>query len=195
MTRSEASLFFRHSAEDDLEEVWEQRFFTQKQYFLTHAPTPLVWRSKLKRLSKEYCAYLVLMEQEEIETNDSSTILKQLSFPENFIDAFHAFHQLKNQHKSEVLQAPSFPELSNAVLRWLNTELEYASYWSCPDSKELEEKVFLSKEPDPMEILKDLQVAKSTIGGTSIEGLKNNYNILPENIKKEVKRLTLLAKT
>lgn len=195
MTKREAFLFLRHSAEDDLEEVWEQLLFMQKQYFLTHAPTPLVWESKLKRLLKKYRAYLVLTDREDIEEKDSPNFSKKINFSDHFIDAFNEFHKLRNQHKSEVLQSQSFFELSDAVMRWLNTELEYAFYWSHPMSKELDIKVFLSKEPDPMQMLKDLKGAKSLLGETSIMGLKNNYNNLDENIKKEVKRLTLLSKS
>lgn len=195
MTKREAFLFLRHSAEDDLEEVWEQLLFMQKQYFLTHVPTPLVWESKLKRLFKKYRAYLVLTDREDIEEKDSPDFSKKINFSDHFINAFNEFHKLRNQHKSEVLQSQSFFELSDAVMRWLNTELEYAFYWSHPMSKELDIKVFLSKEPDPMQMLKDLKGAKSLLGETSIMGLKNNYNNLDENIKKEVKRLTLLSKS
>lgn len=195
MTKREAHLFLSHSEDENIEDVWEQLFFSQKQYFLTHTPTPLVWESKLKRLFKKYCAYLVLTDQEYIEIDRSLDFSKNIDFQNDFINAFNEFHRLRNQHKSEVLRANSFSELSDAIKRWLNTELEYALYWSYPLSKDLDIQVFLSKEPDPMQILEDLKVTKNKLGKTSILELKNNYNILPENIQKEVKRLTLLSKS
>lgn len=76
MTKKEAHIFFRHSPEDDLEEVWEQRLFKQKQYFLTRVPTPLVWKSKLKRLFNEYRAFLVLTNQEEMKANEAQKFSK-----------------------------------------------------------------------------------------------------------------------
>ncbi len=194
MTKKEAHLFLRHSAEDDLEEVWEQLLFTQKQYFLTHTPTPLVWKSKLKRLFKKYQAFLVLTDQEVSEEMTFKEPVNTIEFPDDFLLAFNVFHESRTQHKSEVLQANSFSALSEAIMRWLGTEIAYASYWSYPASEKLETKVFLSKEPDPMEVLKEIRAVQQRLDAPLIEELKKNYNNLPENIQKEVKRLTLLSK-
>jgi hypothetical protein len=67
-------------------------------------------------------------------------------------------------------------------------------HFSYSESEQNEIEVVRSKEPDPMELLKDLKKAEKAINSSSIMALKENYNNLPESVKKEVKRLTLLAK-
>ncbi|HLW30364.1 MAG TPA: hypothetical protein VKX29_05870 [Brumimicrobium sp.] len=194
MTKEQAHLFFPHSPEDDLEELWEQRFFEQKQFFLTRPPIRKVWEARLKRLSKQFDAYLALTNQKEEVVLKKNENIESIKFTDEFITSFHEFHALRNKKKSILLQAQNISELANAIENWLNIEQSFAIHWSHPLSENNEIEVARSKEPDPMEFLKDLKRTKKLINSTSLDTLKKNYNILSESIKKEVKRLTLLAK-
>jgi ribosomal silencing factor RsfS len=194
MTKEQADLFFPYSPDDDLEDLWEQRLFEQKQFFLTRPPIRMVWMSRIKKLEKQFQAFLVLTEQEKTEDIVPIQIKNELIFSEYFVAAFHQFHKQRNSYKSELLQAQSYNALVELIERWLSTELEYAKYWIVEESKNNDIEAIRSKEPDPMELLKVLKEAAVLIDSPLIEVLKENYNILPENVKKEVKRLTLLTK-
>ena len=194
MTNQQAHLFFPHTSEDDLEDLWEQRLFEQKQFFLTRPPIRIVWMSRLKKLEKQYQGYLVLTDQERQDNIIDNSLKTEIIFPLEFVSAFHEFHKQRNVYKSQLLKAQTYDALVTAVDEWLNTEMVYAKLWIVVESKQDEIEVIQSKEPDPMNLLKDLKETEKLINSPLIEILKENYNILSENVKKEVKRLTLLTK-
>lgn len=194
MTKEQAHLFFPHSEGDDLEDLWEQRFFELKQYFLTHPPIRMVWMSRIKKMEKQYYAFLLLTNQEKPEEKTHTNLDIKTTFSEEFVTAFHQFHKQRNLHKTKLLQAQTCGALVNAIEDWLRTEFLYAEYWTVEESEQNDLKVAKSKEPDPMEFLQDLKKTEILIDSPMIKTLKENYNILSENVKKEVKRLTLLAK-
>lgn len=187
-----AKFYFPFTPEDDLYDLWEERFFEQKQYFLTHTPLRVVWESKIKRLKKTYEAYLLLTDQPynpiEAKINTEESI-----FSEDFIDSFNTFHTLRNQQKTKVLYAQTMDQLVQAVEEWLTTENRFATYWSHPLSEEDEIQAIRSQEIDPMDLLKELKTIKEELNISTLAELKKNYKNLPENVRKEVKRLTLLA--
>ncbi|MBW7868224.1 MAG: hypothetical protein H3C31_07875 [Brumimicrobium sp.] len=194
MTKEYAKLILPHNEDDDLDEIWEVIFFKQINYFLTHAPIPLVWQSKLKKLNNEYTAYLTLTDQTAIQEEITSIFSQAIQYPENFLEAFHVFQTERSQQKRQVIKTQNPHELTNIIEQWLKVETDYATYWSHPICLENDIKVAQSQEPDPMTIIADLSQAEIILKSTSIHCLKENYNILPEGVKKEVKRLTLLAK-
>ncbi|WP_146194121.1 hypothetical protein [Brumimicrobium oceani] len=194
MTKEQAQLFFPYSPGDDLEDLWEQRLFEQKQFFLMRPPIHLVWKSKLKKLEQEYIAFLTLTHQEKESLKPKGNTGISLSFPNDFLSAFNQFHKERNAHKSELLKAQNYPDLVEATENWLQTELSFATYWKLEATALNDIEVIRSKEPDPMELLEELKNTQNLINSSLISDLKQNYNILSENMKKEVKRLTLLSK-
>lgn len=194
MTKEQAHLFFPNSPGDDLRDLWEQRFFEQKQFFLTRPPIQLVWMSRLKKLEQQYNAFLILTNQEKPGEKILRNLKREMIFSDEFITAFHQFHKQRNEFKSELLRAQTYLELVHVIEEWLKTEFTYAEYWSFNKSESSEIEVIRSKEPDPMELLKELKETEILIQSSVIKDLKENYNILSENVKKEVKRLTLLTK-
>lgn len=194
MTKEQAHLFFPHTEEDDLEDLWEQRLFEQKQFFLTRPPIRVVWMSRLKKLEKQYQAFLVLTDQESPNEVIHHNLETETVFSDEFVIAFHQFHKQRNIYKSELLKSQTYNELVIAIEDWLTTEFVYAEYWVVEESELDTIEVVRGKEPDPMELLKGLKEVETKINSSEINALKENYNILPEIVKKEVKRLTLLAK-
>src|SRR5690554_2666425 len=160
MIKKQAHLFFPHSEEEDLDELWEQRFFKHKEYFLTRTPVARLWTSRLNRINKERNAYLVLSDKEIPVENFDFEPNESINFSSNFIVAFNAFHLKRNQNKSKVLQANSFMQLSEAINNWLKTEGSFAQYWAYAESEQNEIKVAMAKEADPMEFLKGLKEAE-----------------------------------
>ncbi|RFC53729.1 hypothetical protein [Brumimicrobium aurantiacum] len=194
MTEEQAHLFFPHEPHEDLEDLWEHRLFEQKQFFLTRPPLAKVWNAKIKKLDKQYEAYLVLTEQNRPLSKIDHSLEGVYNFSDQYIEAFHQFHKLRNDFKSELLQAQTFLDLSEVIEEWLKVENKFAQYWSLPSTAENDIEILQGKEPDPMEFLKALKEGHEIIQSPLTKDLKTNYNILPEIVQKEVKRLTLLSK-
>lgn len=192
MKIEEAKLFFPHETDDDLDELWEQRLFEQKQFLLTRPALAKVFRSRLKKLKRQYHAYLLLSHQEDrIKSFSSAT--RQYDFSEDLIEAFNAYHENRNELKSDVLQANDYASLEKVISAWLSLENAYYSLWYFEKSKAIELEVTLSKEPDPMELLGALKTIKEQQNITTFQELQNSLHELPEMLQKEVKRLTLLS--
>lgn len=190
----EAKLFFTYDSSLEIDDAWDEHFFAKKQYFLTHVPIPKVWHSKLHRLNKENEAYLVLSNQQPHPVILKNKEEERLVFPEDFIAAFHLFHQHRNRYKTRVAQAFEIATLTEIIQKWLSMETQYAKYWEVQESEQLQVMVAQSKEPDPMEWLALLQSTQQHLSSNNIHILKRNFKKLSEEFKKEVKRLTLLAK-
>lgn len=194
MTKDQARIFFLNTLEEDLTEVWEQDFFDQKHFFLTRAPIAKVWNARLDKLQKKYQAYLVLTDQNEEEVQPQQKEDLNISFSDDFIQAFHQLHNYRTHYKSKVLQAETVSPLTTVIRQWLETEKVYALHWSYPPSEDIEIPAIRSAEPDPMILLASLKEAEKILMSSNLEDLRVNLNILPENVVKEVKRLTLHAK-
>jgi hypothetical protein len=192
MTQKEARLYFPHDSEDDLDDLWEERLFEQKQFFLTRPPLAKVFQAKLKKLEFQYQAYLILKNDTD-KIRFLSSEKEYYSFPKNLIECFNTYHSQRNQFKQELLKTIDFEPLKRVISSWLEMEAAYAEQWSTEKSLDLEIEVIKSKEPDPMELLKGLkQAAQKNI--ETFTSLQSRLNDVNEMVLKEVKRLTLLAK-
>lgn len=191
MTKEEAKLFFQWEDGEDPEEVWEEKLFEQKQFFLTRPPIPKVFFSRLKKLKKTQQAYLVLTEQEDEIALSKSNDAAEVAFSENVIEAFNQQQQYRMKMKAEVLRANTFVALEKSINTWLELERMYLEKWRVEDSG-LELDVVISKEPDPMELLQILREFEKTNGVLTFKNVKNELERLPVMIKNECKRLNLL---
>ncbi|MEX1190629.1 MAG: hypothetical protein WEA99_01565 [Brumimicrobium sp.] len=189
MTKSEAKIFFPFTEGDDLEELWEQRFFEQKQFFLTRPPMEKVFQSRIAKLQKQYEAYLILGGEAVADQGEMSA--EEIAFSESVLASYRLFHNYRNAFKSKVLQVQHPERLSQVIEAWIAMEKEYHKLWSNEESKSNEVQVTLSKEPDPMEVLKAIK----EVGDEELvfSELHSRYALLPEILQNEVKRLTLLS--
>jgi len=189
MTKSEAKIFFPFAEGDDLEELWEQRFFEQKQFFLTRPPMEKVFKSRIAKLQKQYDAYLVLGGEEMAVQGKIQE--EEIGFSDSVLGSFRLFHDYRNRFKSKVLQAQHPEWLAKVIDEWTAMERKYHALWRNEVSKSNETQVALSKEPDPMEVLKAIK----EVGGEELvfSELHSRYALLPELLQNEVKRLTLLS--
>lgn len=193
MNNKEALLFFPHKEGDDLDDLWEERLFKQKQFFLTRPPIAKVFRSRLKKLEKQHLAYLALTENTDniksIETSDVD-----YDFSEDIIEAFNRYHELRNSFKHELLKAMDFVSLKKVIESWLQMESKYYSLWENADSLSDDIQVTKSKEPDPMVLLEKLKEMSTRENISLFTDLHSRYKDTDEVIRNEVKRLTLLSK-
>lgn len=193
MTEKEALLFFPHSTEDDLNELWEERLFEQKQFFLTRPPIAKVFGGRMKKLEKQYNAFLFLSgELDKVKSMDAPHF--KYTFSENLIEAFNEYHESRNQFKHEVLKSIDYNTLKKVIDSWMEFEKSYSMKWSNPESLDDEIDIIKSKEPDPMIVLDRLKKVLNDKNIKTFDNLKTQYNVLDEVIRKEVKRLTLLTK-
>ena len=193
MTKKEALLFFPHDSEDDLDDLWEERLFEQKQFFLTRPPIAKVFQARLKKLEKQYKSYLLISgESDKVKVMKRTEI--EHSFPNDIIETFNEYHSSRNKFKHEVLRSNDFNSLRKVIDAWMILENTYAAKWFYIESEQDDIEVVKSKEPDPMVILEKLKKAKNDKNIKTFDNLQTHYNVLDEVIRKEVKRLTLLKK-
>lgn len=180
MTNEELLLYFPHSSDDDLEELFDQRLFEYKQFFATRAVIPKVFKARLEKLAKMDLAYRQLMELEEVATVSCS----EVTFPDNVLDAYNLFEREKGIRKIRLLKAASGSELSTAVHCLIALYERFYQKW--PILKE-ESTVIIGKEPDSMELFAVLK-EESEKGICSFLELEKTQS---QFLRNEMKRVSL----
>jgi hypothetical protein len=191
MTKKEASLFFKLEEGQEADELWEEKFFEQKQFFLTRPPIPQVFSSRLKKLNKIHEAFLVLSDLEKSQNDEINPNFPEISFSEEVIEAFHHQQKFRMQMKTELLKANSLDLLRGTIQKWLFIEKEYMHKWKLEKSVKSSD-VVVSKEPDPMELLESFRDFERQNSVLTFQKIKNDADQLPDMIKNECKRLNLL---
>lgn len=186
MTKEEAYLFFPVADEDDLQEVYEERLFEYKQFFLTKPPVKRVFLARLEKLKKMDEAYRRLANLEMTAQQVQDVQLP--SFSDRILEAFLAFERLKGIQKQRIMQAIDAAALALEVRHLLELVFHYQQKWynEFPD-----EELSVSNEPDAMELLNNMRSFEKE-GGMyfdDIVRLKSNAYLL-----NEMKRVSLLLK-
>ena len=91
MTKKEAFLFFPHTDQDDLYDLYEERLFEYKTFFITKFPIEKVYKAKEKKLLQMHEAFTVLSG-------------KEATFKEPFFEKF----ELKSDAILETFKSPNF---------------------------------------------------------------------------------------
>ena len=190
MDTQEALLYFPFEGEkEDILDKWEELLFEHKQFFLTRAVVPKLFRSKLTKLEKQYNAFKVLggaeIAPQEFQFEDKK-------FSDLPLEAFQQMFAYRGEYKQKVLQTKQYEDLFLVVENWIALELTYAKLWSYEYPDDLEKPV-ISKEPDPMLLMGALKQWNENLD-KSFTLLKKDFNALPKSLKDEVKRLSLLLK-
>lgn len=182
MTTSEAKQFLSLSDGDSLEDVYEEKVFEWKNFFVNRFPVPSLFRSKIKQLEKLEDAYLVLGGA----TSGSGNASIELEFSSSFKEAFHQFSQRRSVLKSQLFQSESASTIGSVVQVLIDLTESYARVWN--DTELDTAGVVISKEPDPMDLLEAIIDAEK-------RGVHNisKIDILPMDhmVLNEAKRLSL----
>ena len=110
MTVKEALLFFPHNQEDDLLDLYEERLFEYKQFFISKPPIEKVFLAKEKKMMQMHDAF-ILFQGDEI--NKTEEIQKNTyAFSENILESFNYYQRIKNQIKNAITNSKSAIELS-----------------------------------------------------------------------------------
>lgn len=188
MTKEEAKLFFPYNEEDVLSDLYDERLFEYKQFFLAKTPIRKVFEARLEKLTQLNKAYMVLSEipaaQEEVIQTE------QILFSDVILEAFNQWEQLKGIAKQRIATSFDANTLHKYVQEYLTLVDSYRKKWYT-DQEIHVEITQVSKDEDPMAVLEAIK-AFEAIGGKKFEDiLKLNTNSF---LLKEMKRLSLLIK-
>lgn len=191
MTKTEALHEFQLDNafdEDDLIDLYEEKIFEFKQYFLSKTPIFKLFESKLYKLEKIGNAYILLTNsnveftETKLEFNGS-----QAEILANYLH----FQEEKNRIKTKISNSENAFELVSWVKNLLELEKMNAQQWF--SEIEIDANILVSKEPNPMEILEGIKIYQQN-GGFNFDQLKKLENNPPEILIQEMKRLSLLFK-
>lgn len=191
MTKTEALQEFQLDNafdEDDLIDLYEEKIFEFKQYFLSKTPIFKLFESKLSKLKKIGNAYNLLTNinveftETKLEFNGS-----QAEISANYLH----FQEEKNRMKTKISNSDNAFELVSWVKNLLELEKMNAEHWF--SEIEIDANILVSKEPNPMKILEGIKIYQQN-GGFNFDQLKKLENNPPEILIQEMKRLSLLFK-
>lgn len=197
MDISTAKLLLPVHEDEYIVDVWEERLFSHKQFFLTRPPIREVWQARLNKMRKEYEAFILLTESCNVDWNELPQINTTITYINmDVVSVFNAYFKLRNEFKTKLISSFDPLEIYQIVIAWVNSEKKYYEVWSCEQAlKDDIQQVIISKEPDPMDVLASIRDWKAKFDhATSFKDLCDGYTFLPELLKNEVKRLTSLYK-
>jgi len=176
-------------------EAWEEIVFAFKQKLISRPLIRMVLEKQLQKISKQYEAFGLLSQQALPRLLPDDRIIDEWKFPDEALQAFHVFYNYRNTYKSKLMQCISFPDFFTLAMEWMEMEEAYQKQWYVEKLDAVLDLVSLGKEPDPMEliaVIKDWEAASGE--ELKFSQLENNIERLPQLLKIEVKRLTLLWK-
>ncbi len=188
MTVNEANVFFPHEEHDDLFDLFEDRIFEYKQFFLAKTPIRKVFESKLDKLMQMNNAFKLLTEQVDHQPNIFE--VKNIVFSDNILEAFNQWEIEKGNSKKEIMLSNDAYSLKKSVISYLFIVDKYREKWTTDKEIDLDVPQ-LSKDEDPMEVLSAIKEFNAQGGEVFNDILKMNSNSF---LLKEMKRLSLLSK-
>ena len=184
MTTNEASAIL--GPYDDLQDAFEFQLFDYKKHLLALAPIEKLITPKLKKIKQLQEAYLTLGgEIDEI----TITMFDPVIPTEYLLESYSIYQNVRNGLKRSIASSSSYEEIENFCQYLVAYEKMYASCWF---TDEVNTSEIVSKEPDPMDILKAIR-AYNENGGFTFEDLRMNKNNPPAVLIKERNRLSLLV--
>jgi len=188
MTIAEAHLLLAPEEPDDLQDMYEEKLFEYKQFFLSKSPIAKLFAAKLTRMQHLHEAFMLLggeLEPETIELTDFPAFTAEIR------SSYDAYQAQKNGFRRQLSNGRSAYVIAACAEALVILEKQFAACWFT-EAVAVEE-VIVSKDPDPMEVLHAIsQYAEQ--GGTRFAQLKNLENNPPQVLVHEMKRLSLLFK-
>jgi hypothetical protein len=184
MTISEASAIL--GPYDDLQDAFELQLFEFKKQLIALAPIEKLIAPKLKKIKQLQDAYLTLGGSIDEITHTS---FDPITPTEDLLESFKIYQDVRTGLKMRIANSSNYEEIENFCQHLVFYEKMYASCWLTHDFDTSE---IVSKEPDPMDILKAIR-AYNENGGFTFEELRMNKNNPPAVLIKERNRLSLLV--
>ena len=192
MTQQEAFDYFKSSDEEEIEEIYEEKLFEYKKFFLSKVPVDKLFRGRISQLVQLQAAYTAAMASDEkkiaFTLSEFSLLPEQYDLLSVF---FSAYQKVKNELKQKISRSSQANELIVLAEALVSLEKEYAKAWY--SEIVTDESVIVSKEPDPMYLLESIRRFEES-GGKTIDDLKKSGAEAPGLLFNEMKRLSLLYK-
>lgn len=189
-----AKLLFHVAADEDPQDVYDQVVFEHRNFFLSKPPVAKLFLARLKKVSQVQQAAEMLF-PDAIQWKEG-TVNGQLNPPvwsKNWLVDFGKLQAFRNQVKLQLNRLPHPFLWKEPIENWLVIEYAYAELYGKDLS--IDSEVLVSKEPDPMLILHELN---SLPFAPSLENLRIHSKELSFTLQVEMKRLhlyTLLNQT
>jgi len=188
MTESEARLYLPFTDEDDLDEIFEEKLFEQKQFFLPRMPVSKVITSRLDKMQKIENAFRYF--GGEVEPFQPKEIQFQPYTSEIIREVFSVHESNKNTIKLQLSRSQSVDEMRFSLNRWIEITMTYAEKWKLnaisPDTG-----VKVSNEPDAMALLDEITKFEQ-LGFSTFDDLQHLLTDSP--LMLEANRLSLWLK-
>lgn len=188
MTKEEAKLFFPYNEEDILSDLYDERLFEYKQFFLSKTPIRKVFEARLEKLNQLDKAYTILsgVPAVRVEILPAEPII----FSDVILEAFNQWEQRKGIAKQKIATSFDAGTLSGNVQEYLILVDAYRKKWYTEHEIPVEIPQ-VSKDEDPMVVLEAIKAFDASGGKKFDDILKMNTNSF---LLKEMKRLSLLIK-
>lgn len=192
MTQQEAFDYFKSSDEEEIEEIYEEKLFEYKKFFLSKVPVDKLFRGRISQLVQLQAAYTAAMASDEKKIAFTLSEFSLLPEQYNLLSVFFsAYQKVKNELKQKISRSSQANELIVLAEALVSLEKEYAKAWY--SEIVTDESVIVSKEPDPMYLLESIRRFEES-GGKTIDDLKKSGAEAPGLLFNEMKRLSLLYK-
>lgn len=186
MTRTEALKWLGAQDPEDSLDLFEEKLFELKQYFLQKPMISKLYLAQIKKVKtlSEAAKALGFSSEENTDGPD----VGEFDFSDNIIESVTYFEELRSRFRLTVSSTMSPLKLAKEVSQILEIQQLFLKKW--PEI-EVEDNTMISKEPDPMELLLALRTAHE-MGVSYFSDLRQAGTELPEALLNEWKRLSLL---
>lgn len=188
MIKEDALLYFPLNEDVDIDDLYDDLLFEQKQFLSNRMPISKVFNARILRLKKIDEAYTFLGGNNKISKGISIELL--LLENNSIQETYQTFQQNLNRIKLEMFNAKSIADLLNVIELLFKNQFAFAQKFETPEIS-IDVQPIISKEPDAMEIIEAIRIAK-TNGITQFKELSQlpSDNILVQ----EANRLSLWLK-
>lgn len=178
MTKEEALIILGIDDPADVLEAFEDVLFQHKQFFLTRTPVVKLWKARYKKLNKINEAYEVF---EDVKPKKVSLPIV-LSNSKEIKIIVNEYYSLRSTINQQISMASSVTELIQLGDLQLDLVTRYAEFWKLITVSNVLSEVYISKEPDPMDVIRSIDVTYF-----------DEVNNLPDDhlLKIEAKRLQM----
>ena len=141
-----------------VEEVYDERLFELRMFFLTHVPIPKVFNAKIELLGKIEKAYNLLSKERRLV--EIAPLSLKAYDSELLFDLVSTFQQNMSLLKSAIAISSSASALILLVSKTLGTMRDYARKWEVNELPQVFD-IRVSVAPDEIELLLEIEQLKS----------------------------------
>lgn len=157
MTKEDALLYFPIEEDVEIDDLFEELLFEQKQFLSDRVPVSKVFEPRINKLNRIEEAYIFFGGEVSSNSNFSINLLPYQN--ELIEESFTVFQKNKNTLKLALFNALSVTEIDQIIKSIFKNYSEFAEKWPKAEPEGLNKPV-ISKEADPMEIISEIKSIK-----------------------------------